>query len=409
MKKILLVIPLLFSGTIQAQVCIHNTSSLKFNGNSDYVQINSDNNLELDSAVTVEAWIKPSGFGYDYWDNSIFCKHSWSTGEQGYVLRCGANGKLSFNFAGFANGAPTSWKDIYSDDSALQLNVWQHVAGSYDGYRMRLFVNGEEVADSLFVGSMVPGTDYNPTIGRLCDAGQFEGRYFKGKIDEVRVWNRALSPYEIQQRMSVHLDPAQQTGLVGYWRLNDSTGNAIADISGSGNSGNKYGPAWQLDDVPFNNAATVPAISQSGDLLISSPSSQYQWYKDFAEINGATEQMFLVTQPGSYFVRITDSIGCSAVSDTIDIIPTSAESAKDLFLAVLSNPVTDAITVRWFAPPSAIELQLFSPLGILVAGRKLNADHGQISMDVSDLSSGHYLLMLQSGSGLRTQQVMIQR
>lgn len=119
--------------------------------------------------------------------------------------------------------------------------------------------------------------------------------------------------------------------------------------------------------------------------------------------------MFLVTQPGSYFVRITDSIGCSAVSDTVDIIPTSVESVQDMFIDVLSNPITDAITLRWFAPASDNELQLFSPLGILVRERKLSADRGQMAMEVSDLPAGNYLLLLRSGSGLRTQQVLIQR
>lgn len=47
MKNTLLLFALFFSGYINAQVCIPNTSSLKFNGNSDYVQINSDSNLEL--------------------------------------------------------------------------------------------------------------------------------------------------------------------------------------------------------------------------------------------------------------------------------------------------------------------------------------------------------------------------
>jgi hypothetical protein len=397
--RLLLTYLFLFLGFVsQAQICIPNTSSLKFNGNSDYVQINSDTNLEMDSALTVEAWIKPSGFGTNHWDNSIFCKHSWSSGEQGYVLRCGGTGVLSFTFAGFANGSPTSWEDCLSSDSAVQKDVWQHVAGSFDGYRMRLYVNGNQVADSLFVGTMVPGTDYNPMIGRLCDAGQFEGRYFKGKIDEVRVWNRALTQSEIQQRMSVHLDPSQQTGLVGYWRLNDSTGSAVSDASGSGNNANKYGPAWQLDDVPFNNAAAIPSITQSGDLLISSYASAYQWYMDNAEIAGATNQTYLVIQSGAYFVQITDSIGCTAWSDTLQMIPTGIESPGENLLILIANPADRELVIRLGFTSGNARITLTNLSGQVCHESTVPAGTGQFEINVASYPAGKYLLMVETES-----------
>jgi len=409
MKKIPLLLSLLVSTCTYSQVCVSNTSSLKFNGNSDYVQINSSNNLALDSALTVEAWIKPSAWGNEYWDNSIFCKHSWSTGEQGYVLRCGANGQLSFNFAGLADGVPTSWKDIVSDDNALVLDTWQHVVGSFDGYRMRLFVNGVQIADSLFVGTLVPGTNFNACIGRLSDFGAFETRYFKGKIDEVRVWNRALSQEEIQQKMSVHLDPSQEIGLVGYWRLNDSTGSAVTDLSGNLNNGTKYGASWQLDDVPFNNAATIPTVTQSGDLLISSSSSSYQWYLDGDVINGATDQTYLATQNGSYFVQITDSIGCSAVSDTVGIIPTGVLAVDENNFTVLGNPTSDILVIEMKSIPKHGSLYLRNSIGQMVYENELTGNESRLTIDVSNLPEGIYWVVMIANGAIMKQQVALQR
>jgi hypothetical protein len=235
-------------------------------------------------------------------------------------------------------------------------------------------------------------------IGRLCDAGQFEGRYFKGKIDEVRVWNRALSQSEIQQRMSVHLDPSQQAGLVGYWRLNDSTGSAVSDVSGSGNDANKYGPAWQLDDVPFNNAAAVPSITQSGDLLISSYASAYQWYLDYAEIAGATNQTYLVTQSGAYFVQITDSIGCTAWSDTLQMIPTGIESAGENLLTLSGNPADRELIIRFGSSSGNARVTLTNLSGQVCHESTVPAGTGQFIIDVASYPAGKYLLMLETES-----------
>src|SRR5580765_515669 len=114
MKKIIILVLLVAGLHVRGQVCVQNSSCLSFDGVSSFVQITGDANLELDSAISVEAWIKAVNWGINPWDNTIFCKHSWSMGEQGYVFRAGGNGMLSLNFAGFANGLPTSWKECVS-------------------------------------------------------------------------------------------------------------------------------------------------------------------------------------------------------------------------------------------------------------------------------------------------------
>ena len=78
----------------------------------------------------------------------------------------------------------------------LPLNAWSHLAATFDGSTVRLFVNGVQAGSLPFSGSMAAST--GPL--RLGGNGVW-GEWFAGLIDEVRVYNRALSASEIQQDM----------------------------------------------------------------------------------------------------------------------------------------------------------------------------------------------------------------
>jgi hypothetical protein len=81
------------------------------------------------------------------------------------------------------------------------VNVWTHVALTYDGSQLRLYVNGVQVASKARAGAIqTPGS--NPLwIGGNVPYGE----YFRGVIDEVRVYSRALSAGEIQTDMATPL------------------------------------------------------------------------------------------------------------------------------------------------------------------------------------------------------------
>jgi len=81
--------------------------------------------------------------------------------------------------------------------SALPLNAWSHLAATYDGAVARLFVNGTEVASRPQTGSMTVSAD-PLTIG----GNTYSGQNWSGLIDEVRIYNRALSSTEIQTDMT---------------------------------------------------------------------------------------------------------------------------------------------------------------------------------------------------------------
>ena len=70
----------------------------------------------------------------------------------------------------------------------MPLNVWSHLAATYDGATLRLFVNGAQAASQAFTGSIATSTG----VLRIGGNGVW-GEYFQGRIDEVRIYNRALT------------------------------------------------------------------------------------------------------------------------------------------------------------------------------------------------------------------------
>ena len=84
--------------------------------------------------------------------------------------------------------------------SASPVGAWTHVALTYNGSQLRLYVNGVQVASGAASGAIQSST--SPLwIG----GNQPYGEYFKGLIDDVRVYNRALTPAEIQTDMTTPL------------------------------------------------------------------------------------------------------------------------------------------------------------------------------------------------------------
>ena len=85
---------------------------------------------------------------------------------------------------------------------ALTVNVWTHLAATYDAATLRLYVNGVQVSSRAQTGAIAVST--NPLqIG----GDTIYGQYFQGKIDEVRIYNRALTGTEIQGDMNIPITP----------------------------------------------------------------------------------------------------------------------------------------------------------------------------------------------------------
>jgi hypothetical protein len=86
--------------------------------------------------------------------------------------------------------------------AAVALNTWTHLATTYDGTTLRMFVNGVEVSNRAVGGNIRTSTG----VVRIGGNGVW-GEYFSGLIDDVKIYNRALSASEIQADMNTAVGP----------------------------------------------------------------------------------------------------------------------------------------------------------------------------------------------------------
>ncbi len=407
MKRNLLIILLLFAIKGFSQNCVPNTNSLSFNGSSNYVSFTTDNNLQISDSITVEAWIYATSWAINPYQGTIFCKHGWSTGEQGYVLRAGGTGQLSFNLAGVDSvGTLLGWQDLVSPINTLTLNTWYHVAGTFDGDSIRLFVNGIQIASKLMHGTIVPSIAFPASIGKISDSNVAQTRYWTGRLDEIRVWHRALAAAEILAHKANHIDTAGANNLVGYWRFNEGSGTLTNDLSSSGNNGTLNGTTWN-NVVPFTNTVSTHYVIPTGAILTCQPSAPfYQWLLNGAPILNATQQVYTATQIGNYAVIASDANGCSITSASYTV--TSAVGMMELAQNVNVN-IANAdgkISFSFLDGTTISQAHLYD-----VSGRLLrSSERGKVGIfDSSNLPHGMYILYISTDKNNYSKNIYIGR
>ncbi len=406
MKKLFTLTFILISLIARSQNCISNTGSLQFDGSTSYVDLPTNNNLDISDSITIEAWIYANQWGVSSAAGSIVCKHGWSAGEAGYVLRAGASGQLSFNIACDSLGTPISWVEVESDPNTLQLNQWHHVAATFDGYEQKLYIDGvlSKTNTLGFYGTIVSST-YLVKIGRLADVSQFDFRGWNGMIDEVRIWHRVLQPAEINANMSTHLDTSATTDLVGYWRMNEASGTTLADMGSGNNTGTTVNCTWS-SSVGFSNGPMMPVITQAGPYLYSSATSGNQWYMDGNLIPSATSSGYSPTQNGAYTVVVTDSNNCTATSLPFIITTLNVESIPVLGVSIGQNPSERIIKI--IADDKMLmssDLKMYDSKGSIV----FEAQKGEVKKEliVKYLRAGVYVLCMQSNGKTYTHKIVV--
>lgn len=157
-------------------------NALQFDGKG-YVDCGEGESLNITKAITIEAWIKLGSTDFKSYP-TIARK------ENAYALRFGGT-KLGLIL--WMGGSPSARVD--SQKSDWEADKWYYVAVTYDGSQIKLFIDGAEEK-----GSSKSQTGEIDASGNNCCIGASAGQYpFNGIIDEVRIYNRALSESEIKE------------------------------------------------------------------------------------------------------------------------------------------------------------------------------------------------------------------
>ena len=158
--------------------------ALQFDGVNDWITIKDSPSLDLSTSMTLEAWVNPQS---QAGEKALIAKEQSGGAVYGLL-----NADANVPAAGIYDGQ----YHVLSGSNQLPVNQWTHLVVTYDGQYGRLYANGVEVAKGG-EKSLIQASNGELRIG----GNSTWGAYFKGLIDEVRIYNRALSAAEVQYNL----------------------------------------------------------------------------------------------------------------------------------------------------------------------------------------------------------------
>jgi alpha-tubulin suppressor-like RCC1 family protein len=156
------------------------SKAVVFDGVDDGVSVADSDDFDATIGVTMAAWIAPASFGAP---QAVI--YRGGSAHPGYTLSLEADGRVTAVI--YPDGVAT----VVTSTQPVSLTLWSHVAATYDQSALRLYVNGVEVS-SVAASGLLTTTDGPVWLGRADVADSFNG-----KLDETRIYDRALSAAEV--------------------------------------------------------------------------------------------------------------------------------------------------------------------------------------------------------------------
>jgi len=158
------------------------TGALEFDGVDDYVDCGNDSSFDITEEITLAVWVNTKDAG-NLEHNPYVTK-----GDHSYAIKQHNSNNIEFFI--FDSDWHTVWFPV---DSSFN-GDWHHLAGTYDGNELKLYIDGRLEAATPYVGSIDSST-FNVNIGRN---SEITDRFYNGLIDDVRIYNYALSADEVR-------------------------------------------------------------------------------------------------------------------------------------------------------------------------------------------------------------------
>jgi hypothetical protein len=240
--------------------------ALDFDGTDDVLELGK---FDVAGEITLAAWIKPDDFEIN--DARIITKaNEWGGDDHWWMLSTISETSLRFRLK--TDEGPTTATLV--SDPALEAGVFTHVAATWDGSMMRIYKNGIEIASQEKGGTAVAvDPDVSAAIGsQPSDAFASDPshvvKFFDGLIDEVQIYERALSESELLYLAGFRAKDEMDPSLVIYYSF-DEVGDIVMDQSGKGHDGVVMGAVTAEPDGKIGGAAN---FASGGYLDLDGPS-----------------------------------------------------------------------------------------------------------------------------------------
>ena len=359
MRKLLFLICIPFVGIAQTDF------ELAFNSATlDYVEMPNSSSLIANSTTfSMSCWVNPQANT----THSGILGFRNNTDADFYLLQLQNTNNIEARFRG-SSGINY---DIFAAN-LLDFNQWQHLAFTYDGNNIHLYKDGVLISSTPANG-MITQANQSFRLGGL--EYQNDVFHMNGRLDEIRLWDVALSQTEINNWMCIPIDLTHPNynNLIGYWRLNEGTGTISSDMSVNGNNGTLIGGTqWQTTTNCTANSVQIygctDPLACNYDLLTTIDDSSCIYLDIFLSTSNVscfglfdgiisatatggnfplqyslgggltqTSGTFSNLSAGSYYIDVTDVNGC-----TSNQMVTITEPAS-LSVSVDSNDETSAL------------------------------------------------------------------
>lgn len=217
------------------------SGGLKFNAiDNDYVDFNFTPGFDADDSFTFELWLKLTG---DL-DSSTAIFGPLTNHDQAYGLHAYYKNRLSF-------GVRTEDDMARIDFESYLIDTWYHLAGVYNAEEKEgiLYVDGELIGSDSLGGeaTALSGESLGLNLPATIHGASEETDHLNMIITDVRVWGAVRTAEEIKENMFDRLTGTEKN-LLGYWPLDEDTGNTVYDLTPNKNHGSIYGAKWQRTD-----------------------------------------------------------------------------------------------------------------------------------------------------------------
>ena len=268
---------------------VQKNTAVELDGNYSFVEVVESNTLNtINSHLTVSVWIKPTEFRNRY--TPIIFKgdrRNLDISNRSFTLWLRDDGVIQFASSPKGLGE----RKVFSPRGSIMLNTWYHIAGVIDTQRnyIKLYIDGIEVGQQDYSGIPSIYESILPLrIGGSHEEEVTTHATFVGQIDNVSVWNIALTPEQIRSNMRKKLTGGEP-GLVGHWNFDRKSEGSISDASPNKNDGKIIGNAKLIDyNFPVLADASAEQLKKAAaayEKAISFEPNSYELYNLVAKIH----------------------------------------------------------------------------------------------------------------------------
>ncbi len=254
--------------------------ALRFNGVNQWVQLDQFRGFDT-PAFTLETWFNWSGTGTSVpegngslTDGIPFISIGDTEGNISlfFGLQASTGQLLTVFEAEHSLSEPTDQEYSLTGNTQVASDGWHHAATTFDGQTLRLYLDGNLDAEQTFDTAILPQlvSAREVFIAAVQPSNGNGSGFFKGVLDEVRIWEVARSQSELQE--AAGLENLEEANLIGHWSMNEGFGVAVKDSSRKDKQSEAYNtPEWTDGITMSLSVMFLPELATSANLVPDAP------------------------------------------------------------------------------------------------------------------------------------------